>query len=734
MSDDDEDRRYGRVQESSAALRRLILEWKIPLGGASGVGEIFPRFISKRALPDVRGRIQYRPQGEGSGLVASSRNDRWREASVRYSWDRAGTVCGHGPGGGNREGVFKAISWLKSASSVRRAVEYIIRSGPPNRLELSIPLTGWHECRPGVALPMRDVESIEQALDTWSLLDDAENLSPKGKSAEESERQMMPAKERLRYRQSLHCTFSAVITSPDDRARFVKAAREGLRDIFVANGHRVIWAIHENKRRIHVHMIVQVRQSESLVRDGARPKRLQFGWRTADVIRHEFVRRMQENGLGLTATSREDRDRMRGAIANDGEELRRLQSKGFHAGSAKLIRTLEIFAPQWVARYLPEYEQRRATHVAARMEYLPTARTAWKRAIATARSWDDLESVLGEEGWQLAISPKPCRRMTLESGAIRYPIRALDRSTGFEKLERTLGEKYEQWRHRKKSMEEKVKDELSPRPIWNLFQRRAKTKAAPIDAIIERPTIVSRTVEAASRTEACATVRQICKNIFINAEAAIEAYGNLRAELAAHGRRHLTYGDKVRTRRLETFADWLLIHRPEFFGTIDCTSEWNVSAENFKKLLVLADFGSGEGAVGQQHDQNYVRRGIQQARNLRRGIEEKRRYERWVREVNRMVLSLRKLADSIDRIDPGDPATTRTSKAIVDIARVTAHRAIGVAEAKESGDSNVPGAEVHVLRHSITSSYTPLHEQAMVRTQSTVPGRGSLSGDAVPER
>lgn len=729
MSDDDEDRRYGRVQEASAALRRLVLEWQIPLGQVSG------RLFSNHDVPNVPRRNAPRMQGDGSGSPVLSHDDGWRRAVVRYTWNRARTICSHGPSGGNNsEGVFKAISWLKSASSVRRAVEYISRAETTNRSSQDVPLTAWHEFRPGLALPLRNTESIQQALETWSLLSDAENLSPQAKSAEESERSMMAPKERLRYRQALHCTFSAVITSPDDRVRFVEAARNALRDIFVVSGHRVIWAIHENKRRIHIHMVVQVRQSESLVSDGARPKRIQFGWRTADMIRHEFVRRMRKNGLDLTATSREDRDRTREAIANDGEELRRLQSKGFHAGSAKLIRNLEIFAPQWVARYLPEYEQRRATHVAARMEYLPTARTAWKRAVATARSWDGFEAVLGEEGWQLAISPKPCRRMTLESGAIRYPIRALDRSTGFEKLERILGEKYEQWRHRKKSMEEKVKDELPPRPIWNLFQRSAKTKAVPIDAIVERPVIVSRTVEATSRTEACATVRQICKNIFINAEAAIESYGNLRAELAEHGPRHLTYGDKVRTRRLETFADWLLIYRPEFFGKIDCTSERHVSAENFKKLLVLADFGSGNGAAGQQYDQDYVRRGIQQARNLHRAVEEKRRYERWVREVNRMVLSLRKLADLIDRIDPGDPATTRMSKAIVDIARVTAHRAIGVAEAKESGDSNVMDAEVHLHPNSVTLSYGSLLQRATVRTQTTVPDRHSQSGDVVPER
>lgn len=730
MSDDDDERRYGQVQEASAALRRLVLDWKIPLGPVSGKGDPFQQHFSKRDVPDVPRRIMNRMQGGGSGPATLPRNDRWREASVRYSRDRAGTVCGLGPGGGNREGVFKAISWLKSAGSVRRAVEYIVGSESPNRLEQSVPLTAWHEIRPGLALPLRSVESIEQALETWNLLSDAENLSPKAKSAKESERQMMPAKERLRYRQSLHCTFSAVITSPDDRVRFVEAAREGLRDIFVVSGHRTIWAIHEDKKRIHAHMIVQARRCETLVRDGARSKRLQFGWRTADVIRHEFVRRMRKNGLDLTATSREDRDRTREAIANDGEELRRLQSKGFHAGSAKLIRNLEIFAPQWVARYLPEYEQRRAMHVAARMEHLTMARTAWKRAIATARSWDDLETVLGEEGWQLVISPKPRRRMTLESGAIRYPIRALDRSTGFEKLERVMGEKYEQWRNRKKSKARQATNELPTKAIWSLFRRSEKTKAVPIDAIVERPTIEFRKIDIASQAQARATVRQVAENIFTDVASAIESYKNLRAELAENGRRHLTYGDKVRTRRLEMFADWLLIHRPEFFGKIDCTSEWNVSAENFK-LLVLADFGSGEGAVGLQHDQDYVRRGIQQARNLRRGIEEKRRYERWVREVNRMVLSLRKLADSIDRVDPGDPATTRMSKAIVDIARVTARRAIGVAEAKES---DAPGAEIHTYPNSVSPSYASLLERATVRTQTTMPDGHSQSGDVVPER
>lgn len=294
-----------------------------------------------------------------------------------------------------------------------------------------------------------------------------------------------------------------------------------------------------------------------------------------------------------------------------------------------------------------------------------------------------------------------------------------------------MGEKYKRWRNGKKSKARQATNELPTKAIWSLFRCSEKTKAVPIDAIVERPTIEFRKIDIASQVQARATVRQVAENIFTNVASAIESYKNLRAELAENGRRHLTYGDKVRTRRLEMFADWLLIHRPEFFGKIDCTSEWNVSAENFKKLLVLADFGSGEGAVGQQHDQDYVRRGIQQARNLRRGVEEKRRYERWVREVNRMVLSLRKLADSIDRIDPGDPATTRTSKAIVDIARVTAHRAIGVAEAKES---DAPGAEVHILRHSVTPIYAPLHEQATVRTQTTVPDRHSQSGDVVPER
>lgn len=731
MSNDDEDTHYARVQEASAALRRLILDWRIPLGSVSGKGDPFQQHFSKRDVPDAPRRIMDRRQGGGSGPATLPRNDRWREASVRYSRDRAGTVCGLGPGGGNREGVFKTISWLKSASSVRRAVEYIIRSDLPNRLEPSFPLTGWHECRPGLALPLRSVESIEQALETWNLLSDAENLSPKAKSAEESERSMMAPKERLRHRQALHCIFSSVVTSPGDRVRFVEAAREGLRDIFVANGHRVIWAVHADTKRIHVHLVVQARQSESLVRDGARPKRLQFGWRTADVIRHEFVRRMRKNGLDLTATLRGDRDRTREAIANSNEELRRSRPNGFHAGSAKLIRNLEIFAPQWVSRYLPAYEQRRATHVAARMEHLTMARTAWKRTIATARSWDDLETVLGEEGWQLVISPKPRRRMTLESGAIRYPIRALDRSTGFEKLERVMGEKYERWRNRKMSKARQATNELPMKSIWSLFRRSEKTKAVPIDAIVERPVIVSRTVEATSRNEAYATVRKICENIFINAETGFQSYGDLRAELAEHGRRHLTYGDKVRTRRLETFADWLLIHRPEFFGKIDCTSQRHVSAENFKKLLVLADCGPGNGAAGQRYDQDYVRRSIQQARNLRRGIEEKRRYERWVREVNRMVLSLRKLADSIDRVDPGDPATTRMSKAIVDIARVTAHRAIGVAEAKES---DAPGAEVHTYPHSVSPSYASLLVRPTVKTQTTMPDGHSQSGDVVPER
>lgn len=539
-------------------------------------------------------------------------------------------------GGGQREGVYKPISWLKAKASVRRAVDYVARVRPEDVADGVRPPEVWHEAGIGLTLPLDGVDDIAQALESWELLADGDNLSRRARRAGEVQRALMPVGERLRLRQALHAVFSAVISGGAAKGAFREAARAAIVEAFVNRGHRVIWAIHDDHPgRVHVHMVVESRRKPD-VGDREAARRLRSEHDTPERVRRLFVRHAWARGLDVVATMRQDRTDLRKAIAEGREWLRPSSTTAFEARQGQMLNRLILAAPRWSARELLGYERRRARQSAARRRLADAARSAWvsARSNPPAKSWSETSERLAPAGFRLETRG---RRLLLVGADGSCDVDSLDGRAARRELEARLG------------------------PF------------APGSAAAERGGFVA----PRDRAEAQEFLSRVVGDTFVDPTAALDSYRRLRGEIALDRGQGLAAAQGRRRRKPEHYADWLLMHAPQVFG--ETRDERPASPPDWRRALLLA-------APWEEAPVKSVTapvppllvsgaRATAQARAQRQETAEAARFERWRRDVNRMVVGLARLGRETEEAFGWDPARRREAEAILALARDALGRA-----------------------------------------------------------
>lgn len=574
---------------------------------------------------------------------------------------RQAVLSGAEAGGGSKEGVFKSISWLKSASAVRRAVEYVGRLRAEDE-GVERPLL-WHDGdRTGRAF-LDGIDAAMEAIGEWELLADADNHSRKARAADELARSLMPAEDRLHFRQALHGVFSAVLSGPEDRRRFEAAVEAAIGEAFVTRGHRVIWAIHEDHPgRVHVHMIVAARQDPASPAVAGKPRRLRSERSTPDELRRLFVEHARRQGLDITATAREDRSSVRDGIADGSIPLRPPALSPFGARNADMLKRLMLAAPRWSVEHLADYERRRAETARLRWERNEAARMAWRTGF---RTWEEAGLALEREGFVLALDRR--RRPILvdrEGGTVA--LRSLDREATLAGLEKRFGSSFEEFDSRRSK----------PSGWSRLFGSRAGP--APVEAgKVETDLLgaqrahdrVGSSLHPMGREDARRALAEDFGRRFADPVQAFELYRLLRAEILADGGQGLSAAEGERRRRPERYADWLAARLPEMFGPLR-TGAPAPALPGLERLLKAADLGRGEEPLPER-DIDWVRRSKRSIGDFRRLADAPSRAAAWRRDVGRMVSGLASVARTLEE----NVGTSSGASAVREIARDTLRRA-----------------------------------------------------------
>lgn len=583
---------------------------------------------------------------------------------------RQAVLSGAEAGGGSKEGVFKSISWLKSASAVRRAVEYVGRLRAEDE-GVDRPLL-WHDGdRTGRAFLDGTLAAME-AIGEWELLADADNLSRKAREADELARSLMPAEDRLHFRQALHGVFSAVLSGPADRRRFEAAVEAAIGEAFVSRGHRVIWAVHEDHPgRVHVHMIVAARQDPASPAVAGKPRRLRSERSTPDELRRLFVEHARRQGLDMTATAREDRSSVRAGIADGSIPLRPPALSPFGARNADMLKRLMLAAPRWSVEHLADYERRRADAARLRWERGEAARMAWRPGF---RTWVEAADAVGREGFALALDRR--RRPVLvdrEGGTV--PLRSLARDATLAGLENRFGASFEEF------------DAGRSKPSgWSRLFGSPRPRPSPAPAPGEAVTATSfRPDPAMGREEARRALAEDFGRRFADPDRALERFRLLRAEILADDGQGLSAAEGERRRRPERYADWLAARLPEMFGPLRPGAP-APALPVLERLLKAADLGRGEEPLPEP-DMDMVRRSRRTIGDMRRLADSPSRAAAWRRDVGRMVSGLASVARTLEET----VGTSTGAGAVREIARDTLRRA-NEAWSRRSEDSVVRSA------------------------------------------
>lgn len=221
------------------------------------------------------------------------------EARKRRAFARAGgrgaAAKGAGGGGGARPVIVKAISGIRRRSGAVALVRYVARLGtdqkdPIDGAPIRDPLVRVYD-ESGLEVPRN---GVMKALDAWGLLSDRRN----GIGGD-------PA--RPRCVQVRHFVMSAPAVERRERDALVQAVAATVQETFGSEGHRCLWAMHEEHgRHPHVHVVVEARQEGT-----GRRLKLDRRGELLDGLRAVLARHV--NALGP-----EDRDPSRRA---DREEL-----------------------------------------------------------------------------------------------------------------------------------------------------------------------------------------------------------------------------------------------------------------------------------------------------------------------------------------------------------------------------------------------------------------------------
>lgn len=270
--------------------------------------------------------------------------------------------------------VVKVIGAAKSRNGVRNLVQYIGRMRKQDR---AAGLFGGVQVFDEMGAPV-SAEEVSATLDEWSLLPDAENVSPWAngllRRGEVSSLAEIPESDRLYRRQALHVTWSIKGDGEHVPARVVRAMEMAtgavMEEMVLSRDFQALWGLHtehaapveggtaDAQRRPaakrdthpHVHMVLRSRSTvgKVLVPD--------TDW--IDEMRAAVVRHARAVGLNVTTERREDREPLRTDILRGVEPLRRGWRLG---GDRKPAGGIPLYerAPGWYGVHGLEMERRR---------------------------------------------------------------------------------------------------------------------------------------------------------------------------------------------------------------------------------------------------------------------------------------------------------------------------------------------------------------------------------------
>ncbi len=315
---------------------------------------------------------------------------------------RGAAVVGRRHGGGSggrgqgasrtssaRQVVFKVLSHTKSFDGVTNMVDYVGRNRAQDRAnDIEQPVMRDEN---GTAVAVRDAH--RRLRDTWDLRRDHENLSKVARAATPEQRREMTNDERLYRRQAAHLMVSLQMRDEGDARAFEMAMLKGVHDLFGAGaaagggrqfdnpgagapaggsrlfnnpgagapgGRPALWAIHTDHGGdglIHAHILVATKGHDG--------RQMRIGRRELLLMRGYFTAQMQDMGLEVEATQREDRPDLRDAIATGREPLRKDTVR--QPGRDKPMANVMARAPDWAMSYGVDYTAERSRILGARV-------------------------------------------------------------------------------------------------------------------------------------------------------------------------------------------------------------------------------------------------------------------------------------------------------------------------------------------------------------------------------
>lgn len=230
----------------------------------------------------VRELLSRRSRGKVSGLATQ-----WRAWTVERDWPR----------NAGRQVVVKAAGRRKSAAGVKASIRYVARL----RAKDAAPVAVRDEFG-------RHVDPMT-AFESWDLLSDQENLSRKARENPDLAA-FLPMAERLHYVQAHHFVISPGVPANAVEAKpaFQRALHMGIDELFAAHGYRVLWAVHDDAKYMHAHVLLKA------VSEFGQRLRLDIHGDMLDHLRQVFADALTRAGIPAQAVRREDRADLRAEI------------------------------------------------------------------------------------------------------------------------------------------------------------------------------------------------------------------------------------------------------------------------------------------------------------------------------------------------------------------------------------------------------------------------------------
>lgn len=254
--------------------------------------------------------------------------------SIQGRTDSARPSLGQGragaPAGASKEVMFKVMTYGKSPGSAKNMINYIV-----NESEHVLEGQRLYD-ETGREYTGKEVQDI---LDQWNLIENADNLTKKAREASPGDRADMALNDRLRERQTVHMVFSFPADS-GMTARDMKDIVGEAMARYSDAGHRYVMSPHLNADNPHMHVVMKVRSEYG---DKVRIDRDEI-----HLMRDRIREAAKDRGYEMDATRKTRRHGRRDKTPLD---------KTVHGKRApdsnrsKGVTNLERQVPQWYARH-----------------------------------------------------------------------------------------------------------------------------------------------------------------------------------------------------------------------------------------------------------------------------------------------------------------------------------------------------------------------------------------------